>query len=638
MKKILFILLSLFVISSVSAGPYDIDGITFNDTIFLDATDSVYKATTEHCVYVLTENITIGSATSGQLDAGTGGWDFSLLDTIALISEAGEYNTLTCTLDASGGSMVRWARNNVTYIRNIRMDVGWTPTDSFTNGQGPVTISILNCQDMLIDSSFFRTAGFNMSTGSKGTRAVVASKTAFGNPAYNQDIYNVVFRDDSIIYDGTGHNNRQYYPNSAMYSTFNGTQTTLDTGSREDFNVKLVSSYLASTWTGWQIETDTAAAGVIVCDSNTFDIGYVQNSTVPGAGGSYVGDAGAIAIYGIDKYFISYNTMPLKVDSTASPQILGNCGIFFASTLNEHLQENPRSEISYNTWHAGLNYTIDHAYCVFQKFSGIEELDVHNNDFTLTVFGNAWDMAGVMWTWSHFDVDYYQNKYTVVSQSDASEAFGIIIRNHDSASGHSSTYTDDTIYSNDNFFRFYNDGANINNITFTRMHLARVDTSSILSGQVYDSYNNIGDIFEVDFVDMTTDANVVDTTTPDWLGTSNTDYLDWFRNLQITTKDEYGTNVNASVVITNTYGDTVYNTTVGTDGADTLLTKYWHNTAGTADSSYNQFIGTATYNEETLVDTFSVGETDYTAIFTFSGGTLIPRKVITRSTILQNIR
>lgn len=631
MKKILFIVL-LFV-SGVQA-QITIRGHTYADTVHITQANIDQTFTTNDRAYVLQENVscTLGTAIPS----------FVGCDTCAFISEPGQKYTITMYRNDPQRNGVTVSSCDWFNMKNIRLTVDWGRQDTFdiitrNDLLGPITFRLTNGTESWIDSCYFYTTGYIQVVDSL-VDDQCAKMMAYGISDSLAMLHNIT--NCSLIVDYTGWRRRDKYPALGIDCVPSGVGTRgVLTGSRSDYTLRLAHNYIENSCFAARFSSKNGS-GVWVYDSNTVRNMYKNTSDEP-YGGSLFGDGGAFAYTGGNKIFARGNTITDSVDLGATPPIYGGNGIYLgigrnppANGMPGTLPASPKSEIKHNYMRARLEDSHDHTHNIFNKFGALT-IDIDSNTFISTITTNSYTYGSNIWMWMLDSTNIRDNEFTIVTESDSYTGINIIIRNHDSATTNTSTsngayslWENNTLYSNDYFFRFYNDNGegccdgDINNLDWKGFSLNRIDSVSTMSGTIFDHIDNggaVNDIGDVAIIDMHTDANLTDTTAVEWGSSANTDYLDWYRNLVITVEDEYSNNLTGDVVITDGNGTEIYNASVV--GLDTLLTHYWHNTAGTADSSYNPFIGTAIYNTDTLVDTFYVGETNNTVTFTFSGGT-----------------
>lgn len=630
MKKLLIALLfiKLFLISNIYSQTMTINGITY-DTTHVYESDLPISVSGDHILLVLQENC------PNQKISTTGNIYFNDCDSCGLISEPGNKYTITYLDTTFGGSNyqsqfgVRVTGADDFLLRNIRLVAGWNLTDSFQMYPKLVAFpstagGTRECNDILIDSCYFYMTGFAYA-GFYGMSCI-----DMPNPI-RCDIEN-----DTIILEGYGFNSRQQYPLLAVgCNILTEFGDSLTTGSRSDYSIRTSKNYVETSWIGFYVTAANGSeGGVWVADSNEIVLKWVQESTVPGAGGSMVGDGGAFASYGgLDKIFMRDNIVTHVIDSTSySYKVRGGNGMYFGPILNT-LAATPRSEFAYNNFDCGMFINgIDHGYCVFNKWDGFHDVDFHHNTLKTTIYdvNENYNFGTVIWMWNLDGCNFYDNSFTMLNLQDSTPGVGIYLRNI--AGSEQPTFNRDTIWSTDYHICVNPQNDSMSNVDFIDMYWGRVSGQSSLSDEgavVALRSSEVGtstiyDVTDVNFYNLRTDGNVSDTSM-EWIPYSTSltdaDWLSWYKTFEIIAVDSVGADLNAQVVLISGYGDTIYNTSIGTDGIDSSDIKYWRPTGGASDSSYNTFSGFAVYGSDTVFNnSFSVGENDSTITFTF--GTL----------------
>jgi len=602
MKKLILFLLLL---CGNAWGQVTIDGHTYADTVHI--TTFPFTATTNDRAYIL-----MGDTSGVKLQA-TGAIYFNNCDTCALISEGS--NKYTITFDSNGTTRYGVYASNCEdlKIRRVRFDAGWGYSD--TSNPSPILVNILGSNGFKIDSSYIRNTGYSDIADWANNMACIRLIDASGQVMYNNNIVAC-----SLETKGYGFPGRNRYPQVTIMIRPRFSDATLTAGSRTDYTARVANNYIKTNWSGVFAYGQEALHGVIVVDTNTIDVAFVNESNT-NFNGSYHGDGGGYGLVWLEKVFVSGNTIRPIIDTNASPPIYGGSGGFISHVEVSTVSSAPKSEVDNNDIHGFVVRSSDHGTANFVKY-GVDGIKFHDNIYRATVnpSGSGEIMAG--W-YSHIsNCEMYDNTYEAVTLNDADIAYGLRYRGIDSLQT-GNTFDRELVYSNDYHVYWTPDDGDggvadgIQNNSFNGFRFYRVDTATTMSGDGHSFFYNAWTLQTDSMVNTFADTGSSDTA---WLGSLTDDDMVWCRDLSINVEDNVGGGINGTVVLVNNYGQEIYNSAVGTDGLDTSRVTYWWK-AGSGDSmAFNPIIGTASYaTESDVVDTFNVGATDTTVTFTFTG-------------------
>lgn len=600
----------LILAGSVSA-QITIDGHTFADTIQIWQSMLPYTATTNDRAYVLMEDM------SGKMQS-TGAIYFNNCDTCALISNG--TNKYTITLDTNGiGNQygVRASSSDFVKIRRVRVVAAWDRTDTLQGWTVMVRINGGLNSDM--DSSYVYATGYiDADDWSDGLNAVCIDDGSSTHTYMND------FEHDSIITDGTGFPDRHVYPSIGIIAKCEYSDGNLTEGSDQDYNVRIAHSYIQSNWCGAFFYGRGTRHGVYVLDSCELNP-TGQNTSSQNFSGSYHGDGGGFGMVWVQKVFIRGNVGRPTVNLGATPPQYGGAGCFVSSIEPTTLPATPRSEIAYNDLYGRLDRSTDHGTAFFAKYT-VRGVDIHDNIFRSYCNSNGIGWAAGAWISHMSGTNFYNNTMIAVAESDAIDAYGIIIRGLDTNTVLvPNQIYGNTIQSNDWMIEWYPDQDytavdGIQNGSFGSWTFERVDTATTMSGDGSYFFYRAYEMTNCSLLNVSCNDGVKDTAWV-WAGSgAGVQEMDWFRDLQINTDDGAGSPVAATVVLDNAYGDEIFNANVGADGLDTARVKYYRLSGnGTTDSTaFNPISYTVTFGDSVATGSMNVGAGD--SVLTVSMG------------------
>lgn len=622
MTKYIIIFLILLSVSVSAQQTYRGFEYPYVDTI----TSFPFSSTADSTLFVLQSSYT-GVALHNQGALYFNGCDYSAIMTDGDSNYTISYSGLGSDSSYRFGIGINSCTNFI--ISDIRLIPEWNYTDTF--GFCPVMVNFTGSNSYVtMDSMVIKNTGYSDATSTGGTDHSFGlnSVRIYGSP-YHLDIVD----NDTIQLDGYGFLRRDHYMQVNIFLRSTDFGTVLTTGSTTDYNVRIGrNNYMKASWANILQYNGPSAYGhdgVMVVDSNYGEQAGV-NTSATAFGGSYLGDGGFFVGQALSKYFIFDNTVIPIIDLGASPPVRGGSGIFLSAMLNEDLPAEPYSYISGNNIVAQLDITSDHAYGIFTKWD-IRDVKIYDNVFAVRVNANSigYGSGGYYANIYGSASEIYNNTYVAISDNDADLATCIRIRGFDENYATLPNMHDERLESNDVGINWYIDsdggygdgirGLDMRNFTYARVD--SIETNQSGSGGL--SYpTTTWDMYDVRLIDFHGEDGINDTDFS-WAPQVKDNEVEWLRNVELLAVDSVGDSLNATVILLNDYGDTIYNSVLGADGLDTSLTKYYRTTQdGNTDSTgFNPFIGTAIFVTDTIVDTFNVGSGDSAVIFQF--GTVV---------------
>jgi len=620
MKKL--ILLFILILCGNAWGQIEFDGHTYDDSIHINSFP--YTASTDNILYILTQDH------SGVEMQSTGAIYFNDCDSCALVSEGSNKYTITFDTNGTGDQFgIRVTQSDWFKVRRIRLVAGWDYEDTLT--QNHIMLDISNSWDCWVDSSYFFATGYSdVADWGNGLNAVRFIDSESGRDgAINNNITAC-----SVETKGYGYPDRSKYPQVGIFHRSRYSDSLLTDGSPTDYTCRVAHNYIKSNWVGVFAYGQDGYSGVMVIDSNEFDVAFV-NTSQEWFGTSFHGDGGAWGIAYMQKIFIRGNTTRSVNDVDATPKIYGGAGGFISHVIPENIPVNsPRSEVAYNDVRVLFQRDttgayLDHGTGMFVKYQ-VWNMNFHHNNIVAGV--DSLGPGEVMGGWfSHiYDCSLSYNTFEVWSSVDNQEAYAIRLRAIDSLAP-MNVFLNNTYKSNDWFIHWYPDNTGgggrqdygIRNQRIEGGSFVRNDTLSDMSGNGNAFGVSGWTMFDDTLVNISATGTAKDTVflAPATSFTAGTE-LDWFRDLAINVVDNGGGGLNGAVTLVNAYGQTIYSSAVGTDGLDSSFVHYYRLIGGGATDStaFNPIIGTASYaGEADVVDTFNVGANDSTITFTFTG-------------------